>query len=669
MTPAPTADNDPGINGPGIRRGRRGRRERARRPRRIIAVVGLGVLAVAVLTGALFAVAYASFVGEAQRTRAELDALAARVSALRPDASTAELAAIRVDLDAASAHVDRLADAAAHDALLGVARIVPLTRDQLDGARAVLSAGQSVLAAARDGLDLGDRFLAIRDRQSVTGSSSRLEKLVEFMATTGTQVDQIAADLAAARAAIAAMPTDLWGPIRSARDLIEGKLDTVMPALDRYRRAAAILPDILGWDRPRRYLILDQSPPELRPTGGYTGSFGIVVFDRGRIASLAFHDVYWLDARNDYPCIPPPAALAGYLLGRQCWQLADANWSPDFPTSARDALRLYANESGDTRIDGVFGLTTYAIDDLLAVTGPITVPGTDVTIAAGETTFKVLANTRVSSTPSADRKAFLGIFAGALIERVLQLPASQWPALLDALGTSAADRDAAMWFVDPDPRALATDWGFDGAVRQDPGDYLFAVDANVSPVSKLDYVTSRAMTDAIVIDAFGNAQHTLTIDWSNAFDASANAPYRILQSRGGTNLGHYTRLLTPWRSRLTSVSGGSYVRLTGAEDAGEEAGRNWWGVYVQIPPGSTRLRESWTAPYAADFDGTTGTYILTIQKQMGRLADAFDLTITVPEGSRIVEATGGLSVSGRTARLTTTLTRDLVVAVRYVVVR
>ncbi len=58
-----------------------------------------------------------------------------------------------------------------------------------------------------------------------------------------------------------------------------------------------------------------------------------------------------------------PGPLSRYLLGpKQPWQLADANWSPDFPTSAQEAVRLYRNEGGAGPIDGVLGITTYTID-------------------------------------------------------------------------------------------------------------------------------------------------------------------------------------------------------------------------------------------------------------------------------------------------------------------
>ena len=181
------------------------------------------------------------------------------------------------------------------------------------------------------------------------------------------------------------------------------RIDKYGPLLDTYLTVSERLPAILGWDGPRRYLVLTQNPAELRPTGGFIGSYGIIAFDKGRITERSFRDIYLLDLPWDYPFIKPPTELANYLLGpKQPWQLADANWSPDFPTSAQDAIRLYTNESGDTRIDGVLGITTYTIDELLKVTGPITVPEYGATIASGETTLKTLQLTRTAPGPGGE---------------------------------------------------------------------------------------------------------------------------------------------------------------------------------------------------------------------------------------------------------------------------
>ena len=93
------------------------------------------------------------------------------------------------------------------------------------------------------------------------------------------------------------------------------RVDKYGPLLDSYVTVSARLPAILGWDGPRRYLVLTQNPAELRPTGGFTGSYGIVTFDRGRLTEHSFRDIVLLDYPWDYPFIKPPTELANYLLG------------------------------------------------------------------------------------------------------------------------------------------------------------------------------------------------------------------------------------------------------------------------------------------------------------------------------------------------------------------
>ena len=94
-----------------------------------------------------------------------------------------------------------------------------------------------------------------------------------------------------------------------------------------------------------------------------------------------------LPVRPDTQCAVRRAAgsLANNLLGSHSWQLADAGWSPDFPTSAANALKLYALKIGRRGHRWrVIGLNTYAVDDLLEATGPIEVPEYGVTVAPQE---------------------------------------------------------------------------------------------------------------------------------------------------------------------------------------------------------------------------------------------------------------------------------------------
>lgn len=650
------------------------RRHHRRRPsaphrrRYLLAGSGIALLALIVPATILAVFRYLPALDEARTLRTDVLAMASRVQAAGLEIDRPALDGLSRDLAVARGRLNRLADLLASDPLVGLARVFPSTAANVRGADAVIGAARDLFDAADQGLAIGGRFVEIKDAQAADpATASALAQLVELMATSRDRALAAQAALARAHDLLATVPNGLAGPVENARDAMAERVDTYGPLLDSYVTVSARLPAILGWDGPRRYLVLTQNPAELRPTGGFTGSYGLIAFDRGRVTERTFRDIFLLDLPWSYPFIKPPTELANYLLGpKQPWQMADANWSPDFPTSAQDAVRLYANESGDTKIDGVLGITTYTIDELLKVTGPITIPEYQATIASGETTLKTLQLTRVARNPGDNRKAFLSTFADQLLATLLGLPPKQWAELLGQANTFQSQRLLLTWFKNADDEALAARGGFDGTVRQDPGDYVYPVDSNVAPASKLNALTIRSLKLDVEIDALGNARNTLAVTWQNRIQTADGKPYRELPMVGDARiLGMYFRLLAPERSRVESVSGGSFARLTAPAVVAEEAGRTVIGAYLMVPPGMTSLRYGWTSPYAADADETGGLYRLTIQKQPGLLPGPLTLTIRVPDGFRITTASEGLTVAGRTVTLQTTFTQDIELGLRY----
>jgi hypothetical protein len=293
------------------------------------------------------------------------------------------------------------------------------------------------------------------------------------------------------------------------------------------------------------------------------------------------------------------------------------------------------------------------------------VPEYGATIAPGETTLKTLQLTRVAK-PGENRKAFLSAFANQLFGSLLGLPPRQWADLMGQADMFRTQRLLLAWFKDADDEALATRGGFDGEVRKDAGDYVYPVDSNVTPASKINAIATRSLHLDVAIDTFGNARNTLGVTWDNPIDTAIGKPYRELPSLEKLRiLGMYFRLLAPDRSRVESVSGGKLVQITAPALVGAEAGRTVIGTYLMVPPGSASLQYVWTSPYAADTDGSTGLYRLTIQKQPGLLPGPLSLAISVPDGFRITVATDNLIVNGGQATLTTSFDRDLKLSLNY----
>jgi hypothetical protein len=635
------------------------------RGRKVLAAGGLLLVVVAATATALAVLRYLPALDEARELRTDLELTAALVRATGVEIDSPTVDLLARDLAAANQRLDGLSALLADDPFIGLARMFPPTQADVQGADTVVAAAQQLLGAADEGLVIGRQFVEIKDAEETDPrTSSSLSRLLELMATSRERVSAMQGALARARETLEAMPDGLAGPVQSARQEMVGRIDELSPLVETYAAMSDGLPAILGWHGTRRYLVLTQNPAELRPTGGYIGSYGILTFDRGHPTERTFRDSALLDFPWDFPVVKPPTELTNYLLGPgQPWQFADANWSPDFPTSARDALRLYVNESGDDRIDGVIGITTYTIDELLKVTGPIAVPEFDVTIAAGETTLKSIQLTRVPR-PGESRKAFLSSFADHLFERVLAMPPRQWVDLFARAEIFGRQRLVLGWFKDPDDQSIAARGGFDGSVRQDAGDYAYPVDSNVAPASKMNAIVTRSLRLDVTLDRLGNARNTLDITWDNPIETAAGAPYREVPTLESLRiLGMYFRLLAPEGSRIESVSGGSLVKLTAPALVGNEAGRAVIGTYLMVPPGSTSLRYVWTSPAAAD--ATNGRYHLTVQKQPGLLAGPLSLTIQVPDGFEIRSASAGLRITGATAITTISFGSDLEFDVGY----
>ena len=148
-------------------------------------------------------------------------------------------------------------------------------------------------------------------------------------------------------------------------------------SLKNFLDYSQIFLDVLGYNGPRKYLFLFENNQEMRPTGGFIGSYGILDIGNGRVKKLFVDDIYNPDGQLKARVIPP----APIQKMSAVWTMHDANWFPDFPTSAEKVAWFYEKTGGPT-VDGVIAITPELLQDLLKVTGPIDMPEYGKTIDA-----------------------------------------------------------------------------------------------------------------------------------------------------------------------------------------------------------------------------------------------------------------------------------------------
>ncbi len=299
-------------------------------------------------------------------------------------------------------------------------------------------------------------------------------------------------------------------------------------------------------DVTRRYLVLLQNNLELRPGGGFIGQYAVAEIKNGEVLSFAVKDANVLDGtyKSDRAL---PEKLQKYLIGTRKWKFRDSNYSPHYPENVENALHFYGLSGNDAHFDGVFAVNATLFEDVLAVTGPITltkkdwekygafthdgalmklekiveepffraeerkacekklkkaqVPEDDDRWEACQYDENGKKKKKVTHGQRAARKDILDTIMTEMLPQLMKIENIE-PLIL--LATKALDhKDIQLWFQDEQLQQLARAEGWTGEVDHEwNGDYVMISDTNVGAL-KSDYYMKRTL--AYTIDFTGKS--------------------------------------------------------------------------------------------------------------------------------------------------------------------
>ncbi|MGC9598772.1 MAG: DUF4012 domain-containing protein [Minisyncoccia bacterium] len=323
--------------------------------------------------------------------------------------------------------------------------------------------------------------------------------------------------------------------------------------------ALTVLLPWLSDPRPHHFLVLLENPSEMRPAGGFLGSYADVTIASGTITDIAIHDVADVDATFNRNIIPPKPLQ----LEVKGWRPADANWFFDFPTSASKTIAffeesaLYANAS--TTFDGAVAVSPKVIGDLLAITGPIVTGKPTTTFTADNFLIQIQKIVQSGQSSSATYpKKVIGDLSKAIFAALASSTADGHDALFAAALDWITKKDVMVYFKDPAAEAIADANGASGAVyalpQQFNGDYLAVVDANVNG-GKSDLYVSSTIAYTAQINPDGTMTGHLVVTRKHN---GVKSPYWWYQT---TNQ-DYAQIFVPEGATLANVSGTVLKKIT-----------------------------------------------------------------------------------------------------------
>ncbi len=398
-----------------------------------------------------------------------------------------------------------------------------------------------------------------------------------------------------------------WDKLSQVKDFLASNYEWLEILVDA-------MPELTGSYESKTYTLLLQNNRELRPTGGFMGSYAQFSFDHGKLMDINLQDIYVPDGAIVGHVTPPEPIQEAFHLGT--WKLRDSNWNPHFPQAARTIAWFL--EKGKVNVgDGLIAVNFNTIEDVLNLVGEIYIPDYKLKVNH-QNIYQLLQNEAETGffSGSTQKKDVLQALANELFFRVNNLGSSDQFSMFKLILKHLDKKDIQINLNDPRLQALAAQKNWAGEMRwerknEDIEDYFMIVEANLS-ANKANCCISREVNQLIEVNnKYINTNLELTYVNKNRY-LRPNPP-----DYWGGDYENYLRLYLPSGVQIREVKyiQAGYPNIPFASKMLDELNLKEIGFWVLVPHQQTvSISILYSQPLALN---ASQKYQLWIQKQSG----------------------------------------------------
>ena len=528
--------------------------------------------------------------------------------------------------------------------------------------------------------------------QADGGGQALIPELLAVVAEARPELAHAAAAVERARAARAEIENveEMPWRVRTVLQQVDDKL-----YLADFLHFVQIAPTMMGHEGTRNYLLVAQNEDEIRPTGGFFSGVGLLTLDQGSIVSLQFEDANRVDAWGggwslSKPYDSPPQPLHR-LMGNDLFLFRDANFWPDWPVAAEQAMALFRYGQDEApSLDGVIAIDQQFLAMLLRVTGPLEIAGMERQVRANN----VVANMRDAWSAGEDqtrqewlqtRQDFLGSMADAMQEKLLNDFRSLDPLYLtETLHQALSQKHVQIYARNPAVAATLDRLNWDGRLEMPAdGDGLMVVDSNVG-FNKVGPFIESELTYEVTLDKEGQGIAEVTLQYTHTYDGDVVCDQGVSY---GVKLTYddlmqdcfwnYLRVYAPAGSRLiegsdhhTPASAFAFSEGWSGGPAVAEDDLSTLAVFANFlllaPGDSLEARFLYELPNVVTVGAEDQTYRLKLLRQPGVTPRETTVIVHAPPGSEVLSAAPApASNDGRSVKFTATPEMDLTFTIIY----
>ncbi len=475
--------------------------------------------------------------------------------------------------------------------------------------------------------------------QTSTASSTREYRgNLEAIASNKYKLDEASYKISLASEIITQLntnsfPTFLHDKILLVKDLIV-KLEK---GTKTFEDITVFLPDVLGVEGRKRYLILFQNEAELRSTGGWLTSYGIIGIEGGQIREIFVDDIYNAEGtlRVKGKNYTPPRSMSNALSLTE-WPFSLVNWSPDLSETHMASEQFIKDIGKGNTLDGVITVDVAVIQKLLDTWEGIEVPGESELITSENIYSKIFEMHRDFTPGSTAKATFLANLANEMVTKILSMNMHEMLRLGDVLISSLDEKHLQINLRNTDALSFFSSKNWAGILDSKYNEAPLPVDWNWGGNKANLYLDKNYNLSVDIKDRD-------TIDFTYSISIENNSTKNEYPEGDYIN---YQRIYIPSEAKVLKITGIENNEYNVFRESGYKVIGGWFNIPINTTSSleiSYRLeRDQSSTNFPIQIEDSSAFFDINIFKQAGEKKHAYILNVSYPS-TWVLDSSGGLN--------------------------
>ena len=411
---------------------------------------------------------------------------------------------------------------------------------------------------------------------------------------------------------------------------------------ESFKAVNSFLPDLLGVNERKRYLILFQNEGEIRSTGGWLTSYGIVGVEGGQIRELFVDDIYNADGtlKIQNKRSTPPRSMSNALEITN-WPFSLVNWYPDLADTLTEAEPFISELGKGSSLEGLITIDVSFVKELLERWGGIEVPGETELITSENLDSKIFQMHEEFVPGSTQKTTFLANLANEIVKKLLSMNIADLMGMADIFEKTLDEKHLQATFKNKDAYNFFSSRNWANSMSNKYNDAPIAIDWNWGG-NKANLYLDKNYSLTI------NIKDEDTIDFIYSINVENTSTENVYPEGDYIN---YQRIYIPPQAKILRINGIENNEYSVYRESGFKVIGGWFNTPIKsinTLDVSYRIeREDGDSNFPIVIQEQNAFFDINLFKQPGEKKFAYKLDISYPSTWNLENSQGLNSISNQ----------------------